>query len=167
MIVPSRRGFIAGALALVAAPAIVRAASLMPVKSYPLCYDDVSMRWVTEYTPDLADIDQLDVLYGKLLPRSEWVTIEADGTGTLPKGTRETVLRRIRFPREYTVTDGPAISVQAITDRELYRADYDFVKGAQWEKPMSALAVAIAAPVVVAKALEVPVSRRFFGKRDA
>jgi hypothetical protein len=35
---PSRRGFIASALTLFAAPAIVRASSLMPIKSSPLTF---------------------------------------------------------------------------------------------------------------------------------
>ena len=36
MIQPSRRGFIAGLGALIAAPAIVRVASIMPVKTLPI-----------------------------------------------------------------------------------------------------------------------------------
>ena len=36
LIVPTRRGFIAGLVALVAAPAIIRVADLMPVKALPI-----------------------------------------------------------------------------------------------------------------------------------
>lgn len=38
LIIPSRRGFLMGAGILLAAPAIVRVASLMPVKSLPVTF---------------------------------------------------------------------------------------------------------------------------------
>lgn len=162
MIVSSRRGFIAGALALVAAPAIVRAASLMkvsPTETFVIPRNNL-------LTINQITRDAVEMFRNSNLIISD---IRQYGEAFAASGAKIGDTLRIRFPREYTVTDGPGLSVQAITDPEFlpYLADYDFVKGAQWEKPVSALAVAIAAPVVVAKALEVPVSRRFFGKRDA
>lgn len=54
----NRRGFITGLVSLVAAPAVVRCASLMPVR-------DVSMRHIVEYSPSGALL-RLDIMYGTL-----------------------------------------------------------------------------------------------------
>lgn len=100
----ARRSLIKGLVALVAAPAIVKVASLMPVNA-ALQPGGISMRVLTEYVPGEAAV-QLDVLYGSLKlgnvvtweavdrgPLRQFVVIEADGTGTLPKGTQEIVDR--------------------------------------------------------------------------
>jgi hypothetical protein len=55
MIQPSRRGFITGLIAFAAAPAIVRASSLMPVKAM---------------LPDLAWLDE-DVIFTSI-PNEQW-----------------------------------------------------------------------------------------------
>lgn len=52
--VPSRRAFLAGGLSLLAAPAIVKVSSLMPVKAPPL----VSMRSITDYELTLDEYVQ-------------------------------------------------------------------------------------------------------------
>jgi hypothetical protein len=50
LIVPTRRGFLAGLGALfIAAPAIVRASSLMPIRGTPLNLDDYIMRVPVEW----------------------------------------------------------------------------------------------------------------------
>lgn len=53
--IPSRRSFLTGLIAsLVTAPAIVRAASLMPVKVMPA--DEVLARLATGHVADMSDI---------------------------------------------------------------------------------------------------------------
>lgn len=67
--ISSRRSFITGLVALVAAPAIVRAGSLMQVKGTILRppYDGVSIRYISDYlTTQNAKLLQIDVLYGTL-----------------------------------------------------------------------------------------------------
>jgi len=69
----NRRGLITGLISLCAAPAIVRAESLMklaPIKH--LKYDNISMREITEYVVTDVRIGTLDVLYGFSFPRPEW-----------------------------------------------------------------------------------------------
>jgi hypothetical protein len=56
MIQPSRRGFITGLIAFAAAPAIVRASSLMPVKAM---------------LPDLAWLEE-DFVFRTSIPAGEW-----------------------------------------------------------------------------------------------
>lgn len=77
MLVPSRRGFIAGLTAtLFAAPAVVRAASLMQIRGEPLM--TVHMRVIKATDSDIA---RLDVLYGSFTTRPEWEALvgpEAD-----------------------------------------------------------------------------------------
>lgn len=69
----SRRAFIGGLAALVAAPAIVRVESLMKLAKTEVLRPDVSLQLITNY--DLLDdvkIHCLDVLYSKLHVRPEW-----------------------------------------------------------------------------------------------
>lgn len=69
MIEPSRRSFITGLAALVAAPAIVRAGSLMPVRGTKLWFDEeqcrVALDAITSYK--LCDPVKLDVLCGRMV----------------------------------------------------------------------------------------------------
>lgn len=67
MIEASRRGFIGRLIAFVAAPAIVRVSSLMPVRAY----DDISFRTIAEYVAD-QPVDRLDILYGAFVPSPAW-----------------------------------------------------------------------------------------------
>ena len=64
MIEPSRRGFITGLIALVAAPAIVRAGSLMPVKSL----DDFDLM-LMENVPYEYSAKYVDVVRRAFVPR--------------------------------------------------------------------------------------------------
>jgi hypothetical protein len=68
-----RRKFLTGLVALVAAPAIVRISSIMPVKAFVA--DAISMRTLTEYVPDQL-IYRLDILYGCLSPWPGWPIIQ-------------------------------------------------------------------------------------------
>lgn len=56
-----RRGFLLGALSLVAAPAIVRAGSLMPVRGVPLAAADV---YFQQATADWGIITDLSCSFG-------------------------------------------------------------------------------------------------------
>lgn len=72
----SRRGFIRGLGLLLAAPAIIRVSSLMPVKVLP---SESVLRMLTEYNPlDGQMIERLDILYGYLMVRPEWAVVVAD-----------------------------------------------------------------------------------------
>ncbi len=64
----NRRGLITGLISFVAAPAIVRVSSLMPVKSYDNLWSKI-----TPYSP-ISDvlIDRLDILYGWRKIHPEW-----------------------------------------------------------------------------------------------
>lgn len=67
----TRRGLLGGLLALVSAPAIARAESLMPVKPV----ERIVRPRIARYTgPRLSSID---VLYGKLPVRPEWASLNA------------------------------------------------------------------------------------------
>ena len=57
---PSRRGFLVGIAGLLAAPAIVRVSSLMPIKALPAGY----------LMPQL--ITNIDIIYGYLYVNPEW-----------------------------------------------------------------------------------------------
>lgn len=68
---PSRRGFITGLASLVAAPAIVRVSSLMPVKALIDPYANISMRMLTNYVP--GPTSSMDVLYGMMQAQQEMI----------------------------------------------------------------------------------------------
>lgn len=177
---PSRRGFLGGALALVAAPAIIKVASLMPVNASLVPNSGLLtkkqivreavrlnsnrvMHELAQYQPLSEPPVRLDVLYGKM---------------DAPIGA----LLRDRF--------NAAADMMANEMAEAVMAR-DFYEGAQWNEeqigtvlrirlpndfvynkerrsldrvapPIDKLALAVAAPVLVAKALEQPVTRRFW-----
>jgi hypothetical protein len=75
----NRRGFLTGIGALIAAPAIVRYGSLMPVRGI---IQSVSLRPLSVYNVGAdQDITRLDVLYGPVFVypflhvRPEWIVI--------------------------------------------------------------------------------------------
>lgn len=70
---PSRRGFLTGFASLIAAPAIVRVGSLMPVKALPAFS---SMRGLIDYVPYAGEITRLDVLCSRLFIRPEWTNVQ-------------------------------------------------------------------------------------------
>lgn len=78
---PTRRGFVTGLVALIAAPAIVRASSLMPVKAWPggnkfLTPELISEEAVKLYNPSLKMGDIITISWGdpNELPRQFIVT---------------------------------------------------------------------------------------------
>lgn len=74
MVELSRRTFFSGLAALVAAPAIVKAESLM--KLAPTEVIRSTLREIYEYLPaEAGEITRLDVLYGTMSVRPEW-TVE-------------------------------------------------------------------------------------------
>jgi len=73
----NRRGLITGLISLCAAPAIVRAESLMklaPTKLIKIECDiaGVKFRKLTEYVVTDSELGRLDILFFTLLPRPEW-----------------------------------------------------------------------------------------------
>jgi hypothetical protein len=60
-----RRSFLFGLGSMLAAPAIVHAHNIMPVKA-------LSMRSIAEFA-GLEEITSLDILYGQVTIRSEWL----------------------------------------------------------------------------------------------
>jgi len=102
MIESSRRGFITGLIALgVAAPAIVRAASIMPVKvmhslslgGVPIVFDDPAIQWpyaqavsTGQMTPEIAEllqrrIDAAEQIFAASLRESFDRVVYREGTG--------------------------------------------------------------------------------------
>lgn len=69
----SRRSFFTGLATLIAAPAIVRAESLMKLASTRIA--KVSMRELGEYSIYDQTVIRLDVLYGSMRVRPEWTAI--------------------------------------------------------------------------------------------
>lgn len=75
--VPSRRGFITGVMALVAAPAIVRASSLMPVKNLfalPIGYLYIDENLLGIVVGDIVEIQGLPYKY--MVRFSDWIKNE-------------------------------------------------------------------------------------------
>lgn len=188
MIAASRRSFITGLVALVAAPAIVRAGSLMAVNSSLVPVDwshKRLMHELVEYVPGAGEAARLDVLYGRLQMRPEWTANVAD-----PAVVMEDARRMYSFNSE--------------AERKRFyanwEADYAFVNGEQWPDEQAAalrirlpndwmtsdglglhpvtrvyeagfvpqipdsLALAAAAVAIAPVVLAKPVTRRFWGK---
>lgn len=84
MIEVGRRGFFLGLASLFAAPAIVRATSLMLVRAAPLIIapEPEILRGLTQFQigTDVL-ISRLDFIYGAVLPRGEWGMIVPDEHG--------------------------------------------------------------------------------------
>ena len=180
--VPSRRGFIAGALALVAAPAIIKVSSLMPVNTRLVPGDDLgALRLINEFRVENEAISRLDVLFGSM-QRPEWNFAVGHAVNRLTAQneiTREAVrlfqnsnefIKKIdaEYERDYAFMKGQWAynkerrSLDRVDPQRMYsrpNADVEF-------PPIDKLALAVAAPVVVAKALEQPVTRRFWGNRS-
>ena len=66
----NRRSIITGLISFVAAPAIVRVESLMKIHK-PI----ISMRLITEYNPADCMVTMIDILYGRLEIKPEWMLI--------------------------------------------------------------------------------------------
>lgn len=74
--ITSRRSFLTGAAAFIAAPAIVKAANLMPVRGVILSYgDSIVGQW--QYSPTGEVLDRWAKIWG--LERKAWINpIETD-----------------------------------------------------------------------------------------
>lgn len=189
--IASRRSFITGLVALVAAPAIVRAGSLMPVNSglvpglslFDLPqYNGVSMRYIVDYVP-LVPEARMDVLYGqtrafvggeqwsseecRALMERQAVYNEAFAAG----GAKIGDVIRIRLPNDFVVSDGPGLTGLEIVQGVAYR----YVKARRTLEPIpqipdslalaaAAVALAAAAVAIAPVVLAKPVTRRFWGK---
>lgn len=166
MIELRRRSFVTGLVALVAAPAVVKAASLMKVApteklltldDYALTMQQITREAVRRFRDCNPFMQAMDAQYERsfLGDDQQW--------GGAKIGSQ----LRIRLPADYTVTDGPALSMQDTVERQVVL----FVSGQSngiWpgdvvDKAAAAVALAVATPVVLAKVLEQPVTRRFWG----
>lgn len=148
MIVTSRRTLITGLVALVAAPAIVKVASLMPVNA-ALQPGDVSMRLLASYDPGLGSTQSYVIYSSKQLFVAGLCRCQEIGD-TL----------RIRLPNDFIVADGPTPDFVFDPARM-----YSFNHKPEVEFPASTpLALAAAAVAVAPVILEKPVTRRFWSK---
>lgn len=175
MIAASRRSILTGLVALIAAPAIVRAGSLMPVNSGLVPVNSglmpgISMRELVEYAPEACG--RVDVLYGKLNVRPEWggwsnspgfiERINAAYDEQFPKDNAKIGdVIRIRLPNDWTVVSNPATKLLSLYEPETMPKVPDSLA-------LAAAAVAVA-PAVLAKpvtpaVLAKPVTRRFWVK---
>lgn len=174
----ARRSIITGLVALVAAPAIVKASSLMPVKAtntfgvdwgpgttLTLTLDEYSERILQPMVGQLADqiADEMisgrgiDVLYGSL---------------NLGVGTP----LRIRLPDDFATSDGPSIDWTNPAERLFYE-EAATIPDSMWQRQReinaahvqvpAGLALGVAAMTAMAVAPQVlakPVTRRFWSK---
>lgn len=160
MVEASRRGFISGALALVAAPAIVKAASLMPIKGERLrimTLDDYERLILRPMVARYKDAQRMysyassaQVEFAALQTKTPWVQpLEEFAAPNAKIGS--TI--RIRLPNDYSVRarDADNMWQWPLNDLQGNRAVPD------------QLAVAAAGVVTVGKVLEAPVTRRFWG----
>lgn len=154
----------------IAAPAIVRATSLMkiaPVRRLP--HDQVSMRWLENYHFDADGYNRVDVLFGSLRTRPDWRVFNHDNLFLKnideqyqaefgAEGAKIGSQLRIRLPKDYTVVDGPGLSIQEPSYTELYPT---------WYSPPvipDSLTLAAAAVALAPAVLKTPVTRRFWSK---
>lgn len=72
----ARRSFLTGLASLIAAPAVVRAASLMSMRG--IVVPQFSLRRITEYYVTSIASRRLDIAYGKMAIRPEWVVVVSD-----------------------------------------------------------------------------------------
>ena len=166
VLVPSRRGFVAGALALMAAPVVVKASSLMRVAPTDIIRPN-SLMSVNEITREAVRLFKNSNVFIEEIERQYREAFEFYDGAQWDSAKIGTQLR-IRLPADYVVTDGPALSIQHTPDAFQYLATSPVARGdivRDLAAPIDKLALAVAAPVVVAKALEQPVTRRFWGGR--
>lgn len=163
----TRRSFVTGALALVAAPAIVRAGSLMPVKvtlqpwqsEMALWFDQAMMitREVVELSRNSnAFLKELDEQYA-----ADRAFMEADsGNSWQWDKAKIGSTFRIRLPADYMVSDGPGLVTQQIASTVFAKRDDPF----GLSQIPDSLALAAAAVAIVPTVLAKPVTRRFWAK---
>lgn len=143
-----RRSLLIGLGALFAAPAIVKASSLMKISA------------------TLQPITQLDVLFCSMKVRPEWSVM---GYQFDAEGAKIGDTLRIRLPADYVVSDGPSLSVQepsGVMINAVYQglgASHVWYEEAVPQIP-DQLALAPVAIATVPVLLEKPVTRRFWSK---
>jgi hypothetical protein len=62
----NRRGFITGLISLVAAPAIVRAGSLMPIKAEVIKHIPVFWEFAADASPLPLTLEEINIMYYRL-----------------------------------------------------------------------------------------------------
>lgn len=148
MIAASRRSILTGLVALVAAPAIVRVGSLMPVNSGLVPGN--ALLTVDQITREAVRLFQNGHTFRALMERQveinkAWAADDAKIGSQL----------RIRLPNDFVVIDGPPSVLRYNKERR----SIDVVPQIPDSLVLAAAAAAIT-PVVLAK----PVTRRFWGK---
>jgi len=162
-----RRSILVGLGALFAAPAIVKAASLMKVTPTEiirapnynyLTVDQITREAVRRFADCNKFMQEIDKQYAEDLAF-------AHGDQWWASGTEIGQVLRIRLPNDYTVSDGPGLSIQEPSERYIFAMMNQSTGLVSMSDQLAAAAVvAVAAPVVVQKVLEQPVTRRFWAR---
>lgn len=155
MIETSRRSLITGLVALVAAPAIVKVASLMPINASLQPARLVTLNEITREAVRLFVDSNLNFV-PSFVERVNAAYCEQFAAG----GAKVGDVLRVRLSKDYTVGDyvsHPADEFQytTLSSRRIHHETVDFVP--------DKLALAAAACVVAPMLLEKPVTRRFWG----
>lgn len=181
MIAASRRTLITGLVALVAAPAIVKVASLMPVNAalQPgnnlLTLDMITREAVRRFKNSNLFIRSMDAQFAE--DRAFYEGEQWD-KGFVADGAKIGSQLRVRLPSDFVVSDGLSLSMQEpsiVVICELYRDsnrswEYDVLLNKWSERvslspvPVAPLAVAAVALVAAPEILKTPVTRRFWSK---
>lgn len=171
MIELGRRSLIKGLVALVATPAIVKASSLIacaPTETLTgidwAAGDDLTgVEINTKYTNSILTLQQITREAVKNFCNSNEFIKSLDGQydRAFAEGHIGTIgdVLRIRLPRDFIVSDGPALSAQDITPGSTWIVKPE---APQLPAPLAVAALAVAAAPVVEEALKKPVTRRFW-----
>lgn len=165
MIETSRRSLIKGLSLLVAAPAIVKVASLMPVNSklVPLDPEELIRRVMQPIFDRLEQQVADAVMFGQSYNIGLLRQIDRQYEEQFRiAGAKIGDTLRIQLPNDFVVSDGPSMLVPEPTERLIY------VKSRRTIERQPAiptpLALATAAVAVAPVLLEKPVTRRFWSK---
>lgn len=178
----ARRSILTGLVALVAAPAIVKVSSLMPVNSklvpsWPIGYgnslltiDEITREAVRLFQNSNAFIEKMDREY-EFYNGEQWSKDELD-VFAKRGGQKIGDVLRIRLPNDYIVSDGPSLDVTHTADAFGYmmlnsgiiKAGEQAFTAPQLPTALGVAALAVAAAPVIEEALAKPVSRRFWSK---
>lgn len=165
----SRRSIITGLVALVAAPAIIKVASVMPINS-GLVSDSVSMRLLADYESGVPAA-RLDVLYGTKNSLLTTNAITRDAV-QLFRNSNEFVKNLDRqydaeFAANYVFYDGEQWGGRYLAYDKQRRTIVERLPLPTVPVVVAPLALATAALVAAPEILKTPVTRRFWDKVKA
>ncbi len=169
-VIVERRSLLTGLMALVAAPAIVKASSLMQVAPTeiwrPKPYQLMELDRITREAVGLFRNSNA-FLVGYADHEAQWF----EEFGAVGPKIGDTL--RIRLPTDYVVSDGPKLSLQEPSGTEInaiYQGSRRWVSRAEFDSRYAVpeipdnLALAAAAVAAVPVALSKQVTRRFWSK---